>query len=66
MNAHRCILSILFFINLFVSAACSKKTVAQVSQKKEVVIYTYDSFMSEWGPGSAIASGFEKATGTTI
>lgn len=63
MNAHRFILSILFFTNLFVSAACSKKTVAQNAQKKEVVIYTYDSFMSEWGPGSAIASGFEKATG---
>ena len=62
MNAHRFILSILLIINLFVSAACSKKAV-QSAQKKEVVIYTYDSFMSEWGPGSAIASGFEKATG---
>lgn len=63
MSAHRFILSILFLTNLFVSAACSKKTAAQNAQKKEVVIYTYDSFMSEWGPGSAIASGFEKATG---
>ena len=62
MNAHRFILSILLIINLFVSAACSKKA-AQSAEKKEVVIYTYDSFMSEWGPGSAIASGFEKESG---
>ena len=62
MKSNHFILSLLLITNLFVSAACSKKA-AQSAEKKEVVIYTYDSFMSEWGPGSAIASGFEKESG---
>ena len=33
------------------------------ARQKEVVIYTYDSFVSEWGPAPEIAKGFEAATG---
>ena len=29
----------------------------------EVIVYTYDSFVSEWGAGPEIAEKFEKATG---
>jgi thiamine transport system substrate-binding protein len=30
---------------------------------KEVVVYTYDSFAGEWGPGPELAKKFEAATG---
>ena len=32
----------------------------------EVVVWTYDSFVSEWGPGAQIADAFKKATGVTV
>jgi thiamine transport system substrate-binding protein len=32
----------------------------------ELVIWTYDSFISEWGPGPEIASRFGEATGITL
>jgi thiamine transport system substrate-binding protein len=30
---------------------------------KEVVVYTYDSFAGEWGPGAELAKNFEAASG---
>lgn len=33
-----------------------------LERQKEVVIYTYDSFISEWGPGSEIQRMFEEET----
>jgi thiamine transport system substrate-binding protein len=33
---------------------------------KEVVIWTYDSFDSEWGPGPEVSKRFEEETGITI
>jgi thiamine transport system substrate-binding protein len=33
---------------------------------KEVVIWTYDSFDSEWGPGPEVTKRFEEETGITI
>ena len=48
--------SVLFF-------SCHKSEAAKQNEPKEVTIYTYDSFVSEWGPGPAIAEAFEKATG---
>lgn len=33
------------------------------SRAREVVVYTYDSFISEWGAGPRIAELFEKKTG---
>lgn len=32
----------------------------------KLVVYTYDSFSSEWGPGSAIATAFLEETGIAI
>lgn len=32
----------------------------------ELVIYTYESFVSEWGPGPAIAATFEETCGCTV
>lgn len=45
--------------------SCSRKT-ASGARAREVVVYTYDSFMGEWGPGPKIAKDFEAATGYTV
>lgn len=36
------------------------------AQEKKVVVYTYDSFVSEWGAGPKIAPLFEKSTGIKV
>ncbi len=41
-----------------VLALCAAQ--AQAQEKPELVIYTYESFVSEWGPGPAIAARFEE------
>ncbi|MCQ2585886.1 MAG: thiamine ABC transporter substrate-binding protein [Treponema sp.] len=42
--------------------SCSKKE----GDVKELVVYTYDSFISEWGPGPEIAKRFEDKTGISV
>ena len=39
---------------------------AKAADKPELVIYTYDSFASEWGPGPAIKTEFEKTCDCTV
>lgn len=41
---------------------------ATVSEQRmeEVVVYSYDSFISEWGAGPSIAKGFKAKTGYTL
>lgn len=54
------------FISLLILSAftgCSKKT---ESTNKEVTVYTYDSFITEWGPGAEIARLFEEKTGYKV
>lgn len=36
------------------------------AEDKAVIVYTYDSFVADWGPGPAIAPLFEKATGIKV
>ncbi len=49
-------------IVLFVSLAASFAS----AEDKGLVVYTYDSFVSEWGAGPKIAPLFEKATGIKV
>jgi len=49
--------SVLFALLVLASPAAAKETLA---------IYTYESFVSEWGPGAKIATAFEKDCGCTI
>jgi thiamine transport system substrate-binding protein len=59
--------SILLFTLLAFSA--SQAAYAQGAAKgedKSLVVYTYDSFVSEWGAGPKIAPLFEKATGIKV
>ena len=39
---------------------------ANAQEKPEIVIYTYDSFASEWGPGPQIKAEFEKTCNCTV
>ena len=39
---------------------------AAAEEKPELVIYTYESFVSEWGPGPQIAANFEEVCGCTV
>ncbi len=41
-------------------------TSTQDSRKKEVVVYTYDSFAGEWGPGPELVKRFEAKTGLKL
>jgi thiamine transport system substrate-binding protein len=43
--------------------ACAQ---AQAEDRPELVIYTYESFASEWGPGPAIKAAFEPTCGCTV
>lgn len=43
---------------------CSK--VSSDASSKEVVIYAYDSFLGEWGPGNELKKRFEEKTGLTL
>lgn len=36
------------------------------SRAREVVVYTYDSFVSDWGPGPELKKLFEEKTGNTL
>ncbi len=50
----------------FTMFGCSKKAEISDERAKEVVVYTYDSFCGEWGPGAAIARKFEEKTGLKV
>ncbi len=39
---------------------------ANANEKAELVIYTYDSFASEWGPGPQIKAEFEKTCNCSV
>lgn len=49
-------------IGLTVFSGCTKKS-GNDERAKEVVVYTYDSFISEWGPGPELEKMFEEKTG---
>ena len=53
-------------IGLTALTGCTKKTPAEIARANEVVVYTYDSFISEWGPGPQIEELFEKETGLNL
>lgn len=57
-----------FLISLLLVCAavfCGCKNVNS-ARKNELVIYTYDSFSGEWGPGPELARLFEEKTGISV
>ena len=57
------LLAIFIFGFAFLFAGCAKKS---QSDSNVLNVYTYDSFISEWGPGDGIAKAFENSTGIKI
>jgi ABC transporter periplasmic binding protein, thiB subfamily len=69
MKKHIAIFNLFSILCILGSAAfvsCSGKERVSAERAKEVVVYTYDSFMGEWGPGPQIAKDFEAATGYKV
>ncbi len=46
---------------VFTLSGCSKKT--EEARLQKVVVYAYDSFISEWGPGPELVKLFKSSTG---
>lgn len=61
VRALRAILSVLILTAAVFSASAASK-----ADENIVVVYTYDSFVSDWGAGPLIAKGFEQATGIKV
>jgi thiamine transport system substrate-binding protein len=59
---------LLFVFSLFLATqgASAQRSAPQSDDEKTLVVYTYDSFVSEWGAGPKIAPLFEKATGIKV
>ncbi len=57
-------IAMIFSLALSFLCGCSKKSSS--SRQNEVVVYTYDSFISEWGPGPEIEKAFEEKTGLNL
>ncbi len=52
--------------NLPLAAALVLASPLAAQDRLELVIYTYESFVSEWGPGPAIAAAFEEVCDCTV
>lgn len=68
MNIHKIFLFFSLILFSLATVSCSKKSGSEnhSENKEEVIVYTYDSFTGEWGPGNAIAELFEKSTGCKV
>lgn len=51
---------------LFHVAGLTFAASAAIAQTPELTIYTYDSFVTEWGPGPAIEAAFEEVCGCDL
>ncbi len=54
---------LLSFISFPAAAGGSKDNGKTAERSREVVVYTYDSFAGEWGPGPELTKKFEIASG---
>lgn len=54
----------IFRVAATISVALSGAALAQ--EKPELIVYTYDSFVSEWGPGPVIEPAFELVCGCDL
>lgn len=59
-------LSAVFFIFLSLLVSCGKDKTQEKQAGETVVIWTYDSFNSEWGPSPEVSKVFKEKTGITI
>ena len=51
---------------LFAAALCLPFGTAMAEEKPTLTVYTYDSFVSDWGPGPQIKAAFEAECDCTL
>jgi thiamine transport system substrate-binding protein len=56
-------LILLLLVLITVVTGCKKQSATSSARVREVVVYAYDSFIAEWGPGPELATLFEAKTG---
>lgn len=68
MKKHRfmCVVLAILFVSLPAFSAGSKETQAQAASGTTLTVYTYDSFLGDWGAGPAIVPAFEQKTGIKV
>jgi len=63
-SAFRALATTLLFFAL--AAGLGMLSACQLSSPESLTVWTYDSFVSEWGPGASLAAGFEEKTGIKV
>ncbi|MFB9949746.1 thiamine ABC transporter substrate binding subunit [Rhizobium puerariae] len=51
---------------MFAAAAALSMSVPAGAQEKTLTVYTYESFISDWGPGPKVKEAFEKTCGCKV
>ncbi|WP_243258191.1 MULTISPECIES: thiamine ABC transporter substrate binding subunit [Rhizobium] len=54
------------FIHSLVAASFALPGFAHAQDKKVLTVYTYESFVSEWGPGPKVKASFEETCNCTV
>ena len=52
--------------HLLIAAGFLSATSAIAADKPELTVYTYDSFVSDWGPGPQVEEAFEATCGCDL
>lgn len=55
-----------FLLNSIVAVSLLLPGLAAAQEKKTLTVYTYESFVSEWGPGPKVKEAFEKICNCTV
>ena len=55
-----------FLLSGLVAASFLLPSVGSAQDKKVLTVYTYESFVSEWGPGPKVKAAFEKTCDCTV
>ncbi|WP_320201148.1 thiamine ABC transporter substrate binding subunit [Agrobacterium sp. rho-13.3] len=55
-----------FFVQSLVAVSFLLPAIAVAQDKKTLTVYTYESFVSKWGPGPKVKEAFEKTCNCTV
>ena len=62
MKKHQVVCALVAILSLFVFPVTAQGT----KEREELVVYAYDAFCGDWGPGPAIVEAFEKESGIKV
>ncbi len=57
---------VLFFLSSLVHGKGTTEQTGKRTAPEELIVWTYDSFVSEWGPGARVAESFLAKTGVSV